>query len=196
MPAVGHGGKARDILMRFRKTESNKRETYSYTDQNGKTIVIKAGDYSPVDNRPVTKEMIQYLHHLDDQEVENNLKNSKPRRTKKERELIKEWEQAHPGETVPKNYVFSLDQGSDNPDNDMDRSPVAEEIANLAQKREPCVERFYEVVDELSEEERYCLIEIKLKKRDLQDVIKESGLSSATIYRRISDAMMYIKNNF
>ena len=182
--------------MKYWKTLLKDREVYTYTSLTGEKIVIKAGDCSFDDNKPVTKELIAYLHRLDDCEVSNNLKNSKPRRTAKEKEEVKKWEAMHPGEEAPKNYHISLDHFHGDPDSDMDRSSIAREIANLTQKREAKIERLYDLLDDLTEEERFCVIEIKLKKRDISEVMKELGCSMATIYRRINNALKYIEDHY
>ena len=89
--------------LRVRKTPAAKRTTYTYPIYDGSTITLIPGKDG------ITEEFIVLLHHLDDAEVRNNLKNGRPELTAEEKQAVKEWENAHPGEKAPRNWNLSID---------------------------------------------------------------------------------------
>ena len=60
--------------MRFRKTRSDSRSTYIYRFDDGTSVTLCPGENG------VTEADIRMLHSLDDAEVYNNIKNSRPPR--------------------------------------------------------------------------------------------------------------------
>ncbi len=124
--------------MKIRKTRKEQRINYTYQSADGKKLTLKAGESG------VTEVWIEELHRMDDNKVNNNLKNARPERTKKEKAAIKKWKQdfrekfkAEHGyyptdsdvedaadEEFPKNYNLSYDWKV-NDDADWDSSEIA-----------------------------------------------------------------------
>ncbi len=73
--------------MKIRKTRKEQRINYTYQSADGKKLTLKAGENG------VTEVLIAELHRMDDNEVNNNLKNARPERTKKEKAEIEKWKQ-------------------------------------------------------------------------------------------------------
>jgi len=109
--------------MKIRKTRSDKRETYVYHFDDGTSMELKPG----VDG--VTEADIKRLHALDDAEVYNNIKNMKPPMTEMEKQMKKEWEEAHPGEEYPKKWNLSIDGYFDDMGIELDKTQFAESFA-------------------------------------------------------------------
>ena len=101
--------------MKIRRTPTDKRGTYTFRFGDGTSITLRPGEDG------VTEADIKTLHSLDDAEVYNNLKNSRPPLTEKEKVEKKAWEAAHPGEKYPRNWNLSLDYiAGDNGDGEDD----------------------------------------------------------------------------
>ena len=181
----------------FRKTNLRKRETYIYKDVNEKKYELREGDSDPTDNMPITKEWILWLHTDDDRTVENENRNTRPKRTKEEKEAIREWEAAHPGEEIPKNYHLSLEQDfkNDDDDNDISRSADLYNAYMRMHKVPATVETLYEILDEVSEELRTCFIMVKIQGYLLKEVAEKLGCHVSTVSRRVDTVMQIIEEN-
>lgn len=98
--------------MKTRRTPIWDRKTYRYYFSNGDKSIVSVGKVTNIHNgtmtvifdKTITEEVIAFLHHLDDREVRNNLKeiNFEDYAAKKERlKNKKEWEINHPYEENP-----------------------------------------------------------------------------------------------
>ena len=89
--------------MRFRKTRSDSRSTYIYRFDDGTSVTLCPGENG------VTEADIKMLHSLDDAEVYNNIKNSRPPMTSEEKVKKQRWQEGHPGERYSAGWNLSLD---------------------------------------------------------------------------------------
>ena len=183
------------IIMEIRKTNAHKRAEYTYTDAFGRRIVIREGDCTIDDHRKVTAEDIRELHRLDDNWVECNRRNGKPKRTKEEKEAIEAWNEEHPDREIPDGWTMSLDQFHDDPDSDKDYSPIEHEIFNRTHQANYFVETLHEIMDEMPEKIRYCLVQIKLLGRSRYELARELDVDLSTISHRLRKAIQFIKDN-
>lgn len=89
--------------MKYRKTPSNQRETYTYTFMNGERVTIRP------DQDGVTEADIKCLHRADDREVKNNIRNEKTPLTEQERLTRKQRLESHTEDTQPTKWHLSFD---------------------------------------------------------------------------------------
>ena len=163
--------------MLFRKTESTKRENYVYRFGENEVSVI-AGDDAE------TKVWIKTLHSLDDAEVYNNIKNSRPKLTKKEKAAKREWEAKHPGENVPKNWNLSLDGLAQT--EDADHSSYMKEAVDLqSENPDPLREILYAVLETLPEEEMELYRMRYIWELSQGEIAEELGVSQNTVSKRL-----------
>lgn len=94
--------------MNFRKTKESERTTYIYRYSDGTTVTIRPGEVYY--GEEITELDIKMLHAMDDAEVYDNIKNSRPPVEDWQKPAIEEWKKNHPGEEPPKNWNLSLDQ--------------------------------------------------------------------------------------
>ena len=78
--------------MKTKKTRWDKRGAYTFQFNDGTSVTLRPGEDG------VTEADIKVLHSLDDAEVYNNIKNSRPPMTGAEKAAKKQWEAEHPGE--------------------------------------------------------------------------------------------------
>lgn len=107
--------------MKIRRTPTDKRSTYTFHFNDGTSVTLRPGENG------VTEADIKSLHSMDDAEVYNNLKNSRPELSKEEKAAKKAWEAEHPGEKYPRNWNLSLDYmaGDDGEDDHLDKRHIA-----------------------------------------------------------------------
>ena len=113
--------------MKYRKTNYYARTSYTYVFADGTKITIEPGDKSNSKGFKTSPEMIKLLHAMDDAEVYNNIKNTRPPMSHSMNQQIRKWENDHPGETAPKNWNLSLDILLD-ADTDFDSLTILKEI--------------------------------------------------------------------
>lgn len=113
--------------MRVKKTRQDQRGVYRYpvdvSDGRGgyrrSYNVVRPGEGG------VTEVWIRDLHRMDDNEVNNNIKNGHTKLTAEQKAVKKEWEEAHPGEKFDMNWNLSLDYiAGDTDDGELDKSSV------------------------------------------------------------------------
>lgn len=178
--------------MRFYKTNYKHRTTYTYMTVTGEKITIAPGDA----DGEVTEELIKCLHKLDDKEVYNNIKNRKPPLSEEEKAMIREWEEVHPGEEVPKNWTMSLDAFSEDADSDMDRSGLMREIYNRSHAENPAASRLGEVIDEMPYKQRQAFVLVELNGYSTTEAADKLGCSIANVSKLIARAKTFIRENY
>lgn len=121
MPFPKNQGKGQSI--KTKKTRWDKRGTYTFQFNDGTSITLRPGEDG------VTEADIKILHSLDDAEVYNNIKNSRPPMTAEEKARKKAWEAEHPGERYPANWNLSFDYmaGDDGDGDKLDKSRILSE---------------------------------------------------------------------
>lgn len=181
--------------MEIRKTNAHKRAEYTYTDAFGRKIVIREGDCTIDDHRKVTAEDIRELHRLDDNWIECNKRNGRPRRTKEEKEAIEAWNEENPDRAIPDGWNISLDQFHDVLDGDEEYSSIEHEIFNRTHQPNRLVETLHEIIDEMPGKIRYCFVQIKLLGRSRYELAKELDVNLSTISHRLRKAIQFIKDN-
>ena len=179
--------------MNFRKKNVKEQEAIVYIDCFGRKTEYREGDYTIYDNKPITRELIEDHYRAENRFVENAIRNNRPPVSKKEKEQIKEWKRTHPGEDVPKNWHFKLDQFFGDEDSDMDRSSVMGKLVTLMDASIPMEDILYEVMDEMPEKHRICLIKVILEGYTMQEVAEELNCDTSTVSRRIKKAINYIR---
>lgn len=178
--------------MRFYKTNHNHRTTYTYMTATGEKITIVPGDA----DGEVTEELIERLHKLDDKEVYNNIKNCKPLLSDEEKAAIREWEEAHPGEEVPKNWTMSLDAFFEDSDSDMDRSDLIREVYDRTYTEDYASVRLKEVIDEMPYKQRQAFVLVDLDGYTMTETADKLGCSTANVSKLVARAKEFIKKNY
>ena len=122
MPFPKNQGKGQS--MKTKKTRWDKRGTYTFQFNDGTSITLRPGEDG------VTEADIKILHSLDDAEVYNNIKNSRPPMTAEEKARKKAWEAEHPGERYPANWNLSFDYmaGDDGDGDKLDKSRILSDM--------------------------------------------------------------------
>lgn len=178
--------------MRFYKTNYNHRTTYTYMTATGEKITIVLGDA----DGEVTAELIKLLHSLDDAEIYNNCKNCKPPLSDEEKAAIREWEEAHPGEKVPKNWTMSLDVFSDDVDSDMDRSDLMREVYDRSHAEDHTDFRLGEVIDEMPYKQRQAFVLVELDGYSMTETADKLDCSIANVSKLVARAKEFIQDNY
>lgn len=196
--------------LKIRKTSSKERATYKYYDAYGK-LVSELG----VGHDGITEVTIKELHASDDREVYNNLKNARPNRSSKEKELKKNWKEKYiasfekehgykpnpkdvkdlANDVFPRNYSLSLDF-----DNDGMVDPDKRLIETLACKESTdsfdWSERMETVLELLTEKQRL-VIELKYMEGYKQsEIAKMMGVSSAAVKKHLDKAEAFIREHY
>lgn len=154
-------------MQRFRKTKQSDRFNYRYYDQNGNIIqTLRPGQDG------VTAEDIKQLHALDDAEVYNNIKNSKP-------SISLSSDQDTEKQTA---WNVSFDQ--------FVSEEESEETFSLAEhdllSRELEVnEQLHEALEQLNPEQKHLVQKIFFENQTLSELAKEKDVSVAAIHYRL-----------
>lgn len=179
--------------MRFRKTNTAERGTYKYIPLggNGQPIELRAG----VDG--ITELDIKTLHSLDDAEVYNNIKNSRPKMSDEQKAEIKRWEEEHPGEKAPKNWNVSIDSFNAGDNASQDKSRILEEIHYVTNEEVPAdVERLREVVATLTQDQQELYQMVIIEGYSLTDIARLSRKSVASVHKRMERIKKQIEKKF
>lgn len=185
--------------MKFRKTRQEERGVYRYpiSVDDGKGgyreeyITIKPGEDG------VTEMDIKSLHALDDSEVYYNIKNSRPQLTTEEKIAVKDWEDKHPGEEIPKNWNLSIESLEDEGIS-QDKSSVLAKAAYSPLEDVPLdIDRLREVVQLLTPEQQEIYRRVLIEGEPAQDVAAEMGIpSKQAMNNRLNKIKAQIKKLF
>jgi len=176
--------------MKFRKTRSDRRGTYTFYFDDGSSVTVSPGEDG------VTEADIKVLHSLDDAEVYNNIKNSRPPMSDTEKAEKKKWEAAHPGETYPANWNLSLDYmaGEDSDDDNPDKSRV---LAKVCTYMEPEYETEAEMLNRilwfLTDIQREVYRLVKIAGHTQTEAAKIMGTSIPNVNKHLRKAMERIE---
>lgn len=163
-------------IIAYRKTPTAERGVYKYHSVTGAVVLISCEN--------VNLEMIRLLHRMDDNEVNNNIKNSRPTLTAEQKKAIVEWEEQHPGEEVPKNWNLSLD-GLLHTDN-ADHSSYMKELADMqtGDGCDPLRELLHEWIAEMSPDTQKLFHMLYIEERTQSEVALEFGISQRAVSKR------------
>lgn len=178
--------------MKFYKTNYYNRANYTYKSVTGEIITLVPGNAGG----EITAELIEYLHKLDDKEVNNNIKNHKPQLTNEEKKANREWEESHPGEKVPKNWTISFDAFSEDSDSDMDCSDLMREVYDRLHAENSDIDHLWEVINDMPFKQRQALVLVELDGYTMTETADRLGCSIANVSKLVARAKEFIKNNF
>ena len=185
--------------MKTIKTRSDKRSTYTYTDANGKKYTLKPGDIDPDTGYVLTEEDIKRLHRMDDNEVYNNVKNTRAPIQDWEKPILDAWKKDHPGMEIPTRMHISIDisvENDEGKDEDTDKGLVAKASMAVAEVEDPMLERLHEVVEMLEPERRLLYQRVIVDEESLTVIAEEEGVSVTAIHNRIEKIKKFIQKNF
>lgn len=178
--------------MKFKKTPLKERGTYTYRFADGTVSKITA------DKDGATTVDIKSLHALDDSEVYYNIKNGRPQLSDKEKLAIKDWQDEHLGEEVPKNWNLSINSLMQADGDSADKSRVMLEMATALCVDEPSSEisLLRDFINTLpdSQQELYRLKYIE--EYSQTEIAEMLGVSNMAITNRVKRLEETIKNNF
>ncbi|HCW53400.1 MAG TPA: hypothetical protein DG753_06625 [Clostridium sp.] len=176
--------------MKFRKTPTEKRNTYIYYGESGKIEITPGKD-------GVTEIDIKQLYSYDDAEVYNNIKNSRAKSTDEEKKNIKEWEELHPGEKAPRNWNISIDAAIDGEGSAQDKSKVLESAYYSIHEEESLeLEILHDIITTLSDEQQLLYKKIILEGYSNTEIAKAEGVSVTAVSKRMKRIYEHIKRGF
>ena len=185
--------------MKTIKTRSDKRSTYTYIDAYGKKCTLRPGDADPDTGYVLTEEDIKRLHRMDDNEVYNNVKNTRTPIQDWEKPSLEAWKMDHPGMELPTRMHISIDitvENDEGKDEDTDKGLVAKASMALAEAEDPMLERLHEVVEMLRPDQQELYRRIVVDEESMADVAEELRLDSSAIRHRMETIRKFIKKNF
>ena len=173
--------------MKFKKEVAEKRNVYvyNYTNEEGKLVHITLEE----GRDDVTAEHIKLLHALDDAEVYNNIKNSKPSIQEWEKPAIEEWKLNHPNDELPKRWNISINEmvGSDE---NVEREEFIS--ASTVEDEESDVMRsLHELYETFSELQKEVYTKVFLQGMSYSAVARERGKSEASV-RKVANRIKEI----
>lgn len=192
------GGKAGNF-MEFRKTRREERGVYRYpvsvADGKGgyreEYITIKPGEDG------VTEMHIKSLYAFDDSEIYYNIKNSRPQLTNSEKAVIKDWEDKHMGEEIPKNWNLSIESLEDEGICQDKSKLLAGASYSPFEEVSSDVERLCEVVQMLTPEQQEIYRRVLIEGEPAQEVAKDMGIpSKQAMNNRLNKIKAQIKKLF
>lgn len=179
--------------MKYYKTNSNQRATYTYVGSDGRKVTLTPG------RDGVTEEDIRLLHQMDDNEVYNNNKQAKPPVQDWEKPMIEAWKESHPEEDLPVRRNVSLDQimKPDDSEMDGDKNSLLLGISTPFENEVPAdIERLREVVQMLTPEQQELYRRVILAGMALADAGAEMGLTESAVKKRMVRIREAIKKKF
>lgn len=177
------------MQMKFRKTPKKQRGNYCYESVTGEKFIIRPEEYG--------KEIISLLHRIDDGEVNNNLKNSNVGYQKWQKNANKQWLTQHPGETLPKNWVLSLDSLTGKDGSGMaDESRYMKQAVDKAEEKEDRLkEILYECLEEMDEDSRRLYQMYYKDELSQEKIAKKLRVSQTIVSRRIKKLRIALQQN-
>ena len=196
--------------LRIRKTSSKERTTYKYYDAYGKLVSeLRVG------HDGITEVTIKALHASDDREVYNNLKNARPNRSSKEKELKKNWKEQYiasfekehgykpnpkdvedlANDVFPRNYSLSLDfdsEGMIDPDKRLIETLASKESSDSF----AWSERMETVLELLTEKQRLVIELMFVERYKQSEIAKMMGVSSAAVKKHLDKAKAIIQEHY
>lgn len=173
--------------MIYKKTPSTQRDTYTYkfTGEDGKLQVVKL--VAGVNG--VTADSIKILHAMDDAEVYNNIKNSKPQTEDWQKAVIEKWKMQHPGAEIEKNWNMSLNElvGEDGTERE-------ELVDTCVDEDDEVMDRLHELIDSFTDLQKETYRKVILEEMKNTDVAKEEGKSETSV-RKIINRIKYLIEN-
>lgn len=149
---------------------------YVYRFNDGTVSVIAEGSEAEV--------WIKSLHSLEDAEVYNNIKNSRPQLEAWQKKALEEWKAQHPGEEPEKNWNLSMDglMMTENPDT----SIYAKQRAEMtAEEPDPQKELLYEKLSELPEDDQELYRLYYTEGYSQEEIAEMKGVSQNTISKKL-----------
>ena len=184
--------------MKTIKTRSDKRSTFTYISSTGEKKTLRPG-IDPDTGELITEEFIKCLHQMDDNEVYNNVKNTRPPIQKWERPILEAWKKDHPDMDLPTRMHISIDStGEDDEGNgrDSDKRLLAKASMAATEAENPMVERLHEVVAMLEPHRQLLYHRIVVEKEDLKIIADEEGVTVSAIHNRFEKIKKFIQKNF
>lgn len=196
--------------LRIRKTLSKERTTYKYYDAYGKLVSeLRIG------HDGITEVTIKALHASDDREVYNNLKNARPNRSSKEKELKKNWKEKYiasfekehgykpnpkdvedlANDVFPRNYSLSIDFDSEGELN-QDKGIIALETSTNDLSEFDWSERMEKVLELLTEKQRLVIELMFVEGYKQSEIAKIMGVSSAAVKKHLDKAKAIIREHY
>ena len=182
-------------VMKTVRTRSDRRSTYTYTDAMGKRYTLKAGDVDPGTGYILTEEDIRRLHRMDDNEVKNNLRNTRTPVQSWEKPILEDWKKAHPDEDLPTRIHISIDIAGEEDGEDTDKGLLAKASIAAMKKEDPMVERLHEVVEMLRPDQQELYRRIVIEEETLTSIAEEEGVSVMAIHNRVAKIKKFIQKN-
>jgi len=176
--------------MKTMKTAWSNRKIYVYENSMGKPDRIYAGMVDKETGYVFTEDDVRRLHAMDDAEVYNNRKNSKPKVQGWEEAGIEAWKEMHPGEDLPSMAVLSLDNLLENENgegSDEDKCGTLGRASMLAFQEKaanPQVEAMREIVMEMGEKYWKLYVLYTIKGYTFEEIAKSEGVSDRAISKR------------
>lgn len=180
--------------MKTRKTRTDARNTFTYKFADGTSVVLTPG----VDG--VTEADIAMLHRLDDCEVYNNVKHSKPPIQDWERESIERWKENHPDEDVPARAMLSLDADSD--DDSLGGDKEKDTLLNLINDEDvDCVSGETQAVRDfvdayLTEDQKEIYRRVLINEERIEDVAADLAISFQAVSKKAIRIKKIFRENF
>ena len=180
--------------MKTMKTAWNSRKVYVYENSMGKPDRIYAGMVDKETGYVFTEEDVRRLHAMDDAEVYNNRKNSKPKEAG-----IEAWKKAHPDEGLPSMTVLSLEDLFENENGegaDEDKCGTLGKASMMVYREKAVssqVERMREIVMEMGEKYWELYVLYTIQGYTFEEIGKREGVSDRAISKRFSKIIEMIK---
>ena len=182
--------------MKTVKTRSDRRSTYTYTDAMGRRYTLRAGDVDPGSGYTLTEEDIKRLHRMDDNEVKNNLKNTRTPVQPWEKPILEDWKKVHPDKELPTRLHISIDISIEEGGEDADKGLLAKASITAMKKEDPQIERLHEVVEMLRPDQQELYRRIVIEEESMISIAKEMGVDKSAITRRMNRIKKNIEKNF
>lgn len=186
LKANGHEPE-RTIEMKTIKTRNDMRSTFTYISSTGEKKTLRPG-IDPDTGELITEEYIKRLHQMDDNEVYNNVKNTRPPIQKWERLILEAWKKDHPDMDLPTRTHISIDNtGEDDEGNerDSDKRLLAKASMAASEAESPMVERLHEVVAMLRPDQQELYRRVVIEEESMEDIAVELGVVSSAVRQRM-----------